>query len=100
MAAGELDAAQLEVSEKHYEERRQEAPKPVLTITDNEAMPQPTNLDASWDGKIARLITGENLEKAIQLALGATPAEETLHIIPIYTAMLEVRSILTGRKIL
>jgi UDP-N-acetylmuramyl tripeptide synthase len=42
----------------------------------------------------------ENLEKAVQIALELTPAEETLHIIPTYTAMLEVRGILTGRKIL
>ena len=65
-----------------------------------EILLQPTHLDESWDGETARLITEENLEKAIQLALAATPAEETLHIIPTYTAMLEVRGILTGRKIL
>ncbi|MBI1982165.1 MAG: DUF1727 domain-containing protein, partial [Candidatus Levybacteria bacterium] len=42
----------------------------------------------------------ENLKKAIQLALEKTPKSETLYILPTYSAMLEVRKILTGRKIL
>jgi len=32
-------------------------------------------------------------------ALSQTPAGETLHILPTYSAMLEVRQVLTGRKI-
>ncbi len=59
-----------------------------------------TALEQPWDQQQARFVTEENLEKAIQLALQATPADETLHIIPTYTAMLEVRGFLTGRKIL
>ncbi|MCU0536605.1 MAG: Mur ligase family protein [Hydrococcus sp. Prado102] len=47
-----------------------------------------------------RLIVTEDLEEAIASALKRTPSEETLHILPTYSAMLEVRQILTGRKIL
>ncbi|AIE74577.1 MULTISPECIES: Mur ligase family protein [unclassified Synechocystis] len=61
---------------------------------------QPGQAEEPWDGQVSRLILEENLEKAVQIALELTPEEETLHIIPTYTAMLEVRGILTGRKIL
>lgn len=47
-----------------------------------------------------QLLIEENLETAIKTALHHTPSHETLHIIPTYSAMLEVRQILTGRKIL
>ncbi|NET89504.1 MAG: Mur ligase family protein [Kamptonema sp. SIO1D9] len=47
-----------------------------------------------------QLIVKENLSEAITTALEITPADETLHILPTYSAMLEVREILTGRKIL
>ncbi len=46
------------------------------------------------------LIVQENLNQAIATALAKTPPRETLHILPTYSAMLEVRQILTGRKIL
>ncbi|WP_066381846.1 Mur ligase family protein [Anabaena sp. CA = ATCC 33047] len=46
------------------------------------------------------LIVEEDLRQAIATALEHTPANETLHILPTYSAMLEVREILTGRKIL
>ena len=46
------------------------------------------------------LIVEENLRQAIATALEHTPANETLHILPTYSAMLEVREVLTGRKIL
>jgi lipid II isoglutaminyl synthase (glutamine-hydrolysing) len=46
------------------------------------------------------LIVTEDLEEAIASALKRTPVDETLHILPTYSAMLEVRQILTGRKIL
>ena len=45
------------------------------------------------------LIVEENLRKAINTALERTPLNETLHILPTYTAMLDVREALTGRKI-
>jgi UDP-N-acetylmuramyl tripeptide synthase len=47
-----------------------------------------------------QLIIKEDLSEAIQTALELTPLEETLHILPTYSAMLEVRQLLTGRKIL
>ncbi len=46
------------------------------------------------------LIVEEKLEKAINRALEITPKEETLYIIPTYSAMLEVRKLLVGREIL
>ncbi len=47
-----------------------------------------------------KLIVKEDLQEAITTALEQTPADETLHILPTYSAMLEVRGLLTGRKIL
>ncbi|MBE9043832.1 Mur ligase family protein [Pleurocapsales cyanobacterium LEGE 10410] len=47
-----------------------------------------------------RLIVKENLSEAVDTALKHTKQAETLHIIPTYSAMLEVREILVGRKIL
>lgn len=41
-----------------------------------------------------------DLKTAINTALKVTPENETLYILPTYSAMLEVRKILTGRKIL
>jgi lipid II isoglutaminyl synthase (glutamine-hydrolysing) len=47
-----------------------------------------------------RLIVEEDLQQAISKALEITPADETLHIIPTYSAMLEIRKLLTGKQIL
>nr|WP_228014355.1 Mur ligase family protein [Fortiea sp. LEGE XX443] len=46
------------------------------------------------------LIVEADLRQAIATALKNTPDNETLHILPTYSAMLEVREVLTGRKIL
>lgn len=46
------------------------------------------------------LIVEADLKQAIATALEHTPPNETLHILPTYSAMLEVREVLTGRKIL
>jgi UDP-N-acetylmuramyl tripeptide synthase len=46
------------------------------------------------------LIVEEDLRQAIAKALEHTPPTETLHILPTYSAMLEVREVLIGRKIL
>ncbi len=48
----------------------------------------------------AELIVEPNLTKALDQALALSPADQTLHILPTYSAMLEVRQMLTGRKIL
>ncbi len=45
------------------------------------------------------LIVEANLRQAITTALKHTPDHQTLHILPTYTAMLDVREALTGRKI-
>ena len=47
-----------------------------------------------------QLIIKEDLSEAIETALEECPKDETLHILPTYSAMLEVRGILTGKKIL
>lgn len=47
-----------------------------------------------------KLIVEEDLRQAINTALERTANNETLHILPTYTAMLNVREVLTGRKIL
>jgi UDP-N-acetylmuramyl tripeptide synthase len=47
-----------------------------------------------------KLIVKEDLKEAIATALEHTPGNETLHILPTYSAMLEVRGLLTGRQIL
>ncbi|PSO63805.1 MAG: DUF1727 domain-containing protein [Cyanobacteria bacterium QH_2_48_84] len=47
-----------------------------------------------------QLIVKENLQEATATALKHSPANQTLHILPTYSAMLEVRELLTGRKIL
>ena len=41
-----------------------------------------------------------DLKEAIRLGLERTPKDETFYIMPTYSAMLDVRKILTGRKIL
>ncbi|BAZ37989.1 hypothetical protein NIES4101_39190 [Calothrix sp. NIES-4101] len=54
--------------------------------------------ETSLDSKV-NLIVEENLKVAIDKALEKTPANEILHILPTYTAMLDVREVLTGKKI-
>ena len=48
----------------------------------------------------AKIIVKEDLKQAIDTALELTSTTDTLHIIPTYSAMLDVREILTGKKIL
>jgi len=50
--------------------------------------------------KLEEVIIKDNLEKAIKNAVEITKEDETLWILPTYSAMLEVRKILTGKKIL
>ena len=47
-----------------------------------------------------KLIIKEDLQEALNTALAKTRPSETLHILPTYSAMLEVRELLTGRQIL
>ena len=62
-----------------------------LTYSSEEIEPERTNFE---------LVVKENLPEAIDTALTHTKTAETLHIIPTYSAMLEVREVLVGRKIL
>jgi lipid II isoglutaminyl synthase (glutamine-hydrolysing) len=48
----------------------------------------------------ANIIVKEDLKEAIDTAIELTAPNEILHIIPTYSAMLDVREILTGKKIL
>ena len=42
----------------------------------------------------------EDLEEAIEKSVGLLPFSETLYILPTYTAMLDVRKVVTGKRIL
>jgi len=74
----------------------------TLVVTGDRLYDMALRLQYSQDSLASpvNLIVESDLKKAIQIALGNTKNEETLHILPTYSAMLEVREILTGRKIL
>jgi len=48
----------------------------------------------------SKFVTFERLEEAIEKIVSVSSADETIWILPTYSAMLEIRSILVGRKIL
>ena len=48
----------------------------------------------------SKLYIEENIKRAIFLAFDKTPSNENLYILPTYSAMLDVRKILTGEKII
>ena len=62
-----------------------------LRVKDSQAKSQISNLKSQIE---------PNIERAIAVVLEEIPKSETLYILPTYTAMLEVRKILTGKKIL
>ncbi|MDJ0565388.1 MAG: Mur ligase family protein, partial [Microcystis sp. M49629_WE12] len=74
----------------------------TLVVTGDRLYDMALRLQYSQDSLAypVNLIVESDLKKAIQIALNNTKNEETLHILPTYSAMLEVREILTGRKIL
>lgn len=49
---------------------------------------------------MTRVTVSENLSKAVDVALAKTNSNETLWILATYSAMLDVRKLLTGKKIL
>ncbi|MEM8641949.1 MAG: Mur ligase family protein [Cyanobacteria bacterium P01_G01_bin.54] len=57
-------------------------------------------IDYSSHPEDLKLIVEPDLQQAVETAIAQTPADETLHILPTYSAMLEVRKLLTGREIL
>lgn len=63
---------------------------------------RPSLRDFAGQAKIRRphLIVEENLQMAVKLGLGRINKEETLFVLPTYSAMLEVRKFLRGRSIL
>ncbi|MFM7716273.1 MAG: DUF1727 domain-containing protein, partial [Microcystis sp.] len=74
----------------------------TLVVTGDRLYDMALRLQYSQDSLASpvNLIVESDLKKAIQIAINNTKNEETLHILPTYSAMLEVREILTGRKIL
>jgi len=44
-----------------------------------------------------RVVVKTELEQALDAAVSSTPVDETLHVLPTYTAMLDVRSLLVDR---
>ena len=65
----------------------------------NDRIPDGTDVSWIWDVDTERVVK-EELGDAIATALNLTGDGETLYILPTYSAMLEVRQIPTGRKIL
>ncbi|WP_072620280.1 Mur ligase family protein [Spirulina major] len=61
---------------------------------------QYSQANAPGQANPCELIPDDNLQSALKTAIARTPAHETLHIVPTYSAMLEVRKLLTGREIL
>lgn len=54
----------------------------------------------NWQMANSKWKIEENLAKAITIALEQTTTEQPLFVLPTYTAMLEVRKIISGKKIL
>ncbi len=73
-----------------------------VSIPNRDLDPHPTSSIHQFTDRSngLQLIVKEDLREAIATALEHTPPGETLHILPTYSAMLEVREVLTGRKIL
>ncbi|MBR8829702.1 MAG: Lipid II isoglutaminyl synthase (glutamine-hydrolyzing) subunit MurT [Chroococcopsis gigantea SAG 12.99] len=74
----------------------------TLVVTGDRVYDMALRLQYSEDDRegAPELIVLENLQQALDTALDRTRTGEVLHILPTYSAMLEVREILTGRKIL
>lgn len=60
----------------------------------------PTSLELRGTSKSEKFIVEEDLEQAVEKAVEMTPKEQTLYILATYSAMLEIRKILTGKKLL
>ena len=73
-------------------------PQPQVVAADKGAIGDGGTMTLPTTG--AEIIPEPDLNRAIQRSLMALPDGETLYIVPTYSAMLEVRQILTGRGIL
>ena len=60
----------------------------------------PSKADRSSAKKIKKYIIEPNISNSIKLGLDRISGRETLYILPTYSAMLEVRKMMIGRKIL
>jgi len=58
------------------------------------------NLRLRYENDVRNIMTFENLSDAIESIVSKTKEGERLYILPTYSAMLEVRKILLGRKLL
>jgi UDP-N-acetylmuramyl tripeptide synthase len=58
------------------------------------------NLRLIYENSKNNIVTFENLTKAIEAIIKITKEGERIYILPTYSAMLEVRKILLGRKIM
>jgi len=58
------------------------------------------NLRLRYENEAKKIITFENLSDAVESIINKTKESERLFILPTYSAMLEVRKILLGRKLL
>ncbi|OGG12142.1 hypothetical protein A2Z00_03080 [Candidatus Gottesmanbacteria bacterium RBG_13_45_10] len=59
-----------------------------------------TSLIVNRDSQKSGLFVEPDIKKAIQKGLDQVKNEETLYILPTYSAMLEIRKVLTGKRIL
>ncbi|MEK7177398.1 MAG: MurT ligase domain-containing protein [Patescibacteria group bacterium] len=78
--------------------------KPILDVASNVYVSgdrvYDMNLRLRYENDEKNIITFENLSDAIESIVSKTKEGERLYILPTYSAMLEVRKILLGRKLL
>jgi UDP-N-acetylmuramyl tripeptide synthase len=78
--------------------------KPILDVAGNVYVSgdrvYDMNLRLRYENDEKNILTFENLSEAIELIVKKTKEGERLYILPTYSAMLEVRKILLGRKLL
>jgi UDP-N-acetylmuramyl tripeptide synthase len=73
----------------------------ILIATGDRAFDMGIRLKYSLaDNNLSRIYTEENLKKAIHLGLKNINKGQTLYILPTYSAMLDIRNLLLGKKIL
>lgn len=78
--------------------------KPILDVANNIFISgdrvYDLNLRLRYEGGKENILTFENLSDAVESVVAKTKEGERLYILPTYSAMLEVRKILLGRKLL
>ena len=78
--------------------------KPILSVADNVFISgdrlYDLNLRLKYEDTKNKIQPFENLTKAIEAIIKITKEGERIYILPTYSAMLEVRKILLGRRLL